>query len=305
MKIVLAGGSGFLGSSLIASFKKQKAEIVLLTRHINKQLAGVQQVIWDGRDAGAWCSALEGADAVINLCGKSVDCRYTEENKTRIYTSRLLPTRAIGLAIQKCTRPPRVWINASSATIYRAAYEKKMDEFSGEIGDDFSESICKQWEQGVNSIHTPGTRKIILRISITLGRTDGALKPLKHLVRLGFGGHQGKGNQRVSWVHAEDFSRAVNWVIGNENAFGVYNVVAPETCSNREMMATLRKELHRPVGMNIPTWLLELGATVIRTETELVLKSRNVYPARLLDEGFTFLFPTLTGAIHDLCLHRE
>lgn len=303
MKIVLAGGSGFLGSTLIASFIKQKAEIVLLTRHLTKEPAGVRQVIWNGRDAGAWCSELEGADAVINLCGKSVDCRYTEENKTRIYTSRLLPTHAIGLAIQKCTHPPRVWINASSATIYRAAYEKKMDEFSGEIGDDFSESICKQWEQGVNSIHTPGTRKIILRIAITFGRHDGALKPLKGLVRLGFGGRQGKGNQRVSWVHAEDFSRAVSWAIGNENAFGVYNVVAPETYSNREVMAALRKELGYSVSINLPTWLLELGAIFIRTETELVLKSRNVYPARLLDEGFTFLFPTLTGAIQDLC-HR-
>lgn len=305
MKIILAGGSGFLGNSLIAYFKKQNAEVILLTRHIIKDLSAVRQVLWNGRDAGEWCHELEGSDAVINLCGKSVDCRYTETNKVKIYISRMLPTRAIGLAIKQCKQPPRVWINASSATIYRASFEKKMDEYTGDIGDDFSESVCKRWEQTMDQVPTPGVRRVILRIAITLGSTGGALSAFKGLTKSGWGGHQGKGNQRVTWIHVEDFCRAVEWAVVNNNAKGVFNVCSPETTSNNELMTVLRKELHMPFGMNVPAWLLELGAIFIRTETELVLKSRNVHPARLLDEGFTFLFPTLAPAIKDLCLHQE
>jgi len=305
MKIILAGGSGFLGTSLIAYFKKQNAEVILLTRHTIKDLSGVRQVLWNGRDAGEWCRELEGADAVVNLCGKSVDCRYTETNKAKIYISRMLPTRAIGLAIQQCKQPPRVWVNASSATIYRASFEKKMDEYTGEVGDDFSESVCKRWEQTMDQVPTPGVRRIILRIAITLASNGGALSALKGLTRSGWGGYQGKGNQRVTWIHAEDFCRAVEWTILNDQAKGIFNVCSPETSSNNELMRVIRKELRMPFGMNVPAWLLELGAIFIRTETELVLKSRNVHPARLLDEGFTFLFPTLAPAIKDLCLHRE
>lgn len=298
MKIIIAGGTGFLGEALTHYFLQQNAEVVILTRKI-ASYTKARQVLWDGINPGAWVKELEHADAIINLCGKSVDCRYTESNKAKIYASRIQPTVAIAQALDCCTHPPKVWINASSATIYRASHQKLMDEFTGEVGDDFSEDVCKKWEAATNTLQRTDVRKIILRIAITLGKNKGALLPLKLLSRIGLGGHQGTGNQRVSWVHSLDFCRAVEWAISQNMANGIYNVVAPQTISNRNFMDQIRETLNVQFGFSIPTWLLESGAIFIRTETELVLKSRNVYPARLLKEGFTFAFTDLSAALKD------
>lgn len=301
MKIVIAGGSGFLGEALTHYFLQDDAEVVILTRKI-ASYTKARQVLWNGINQGAWVKELEGADAIVNLCGKSVDCRYTASNKAKIYSSRIQPTVAIAQALDCCTHPPKVWINASSATIYRASHYKLMDEFTGEVGDDFSEDVCKTWEAATNSLQRPDVRKIILRIAITLGNNKGALLPLKLLSRIGLGGHQSTGNQRVSWVHILDFCRAVKWAISQNSANGIYNVIAPQTISNKNFMQQIRETLNVPFGLSIPIWLLELGAIFIRTETELVLKSRNVYPARLLNEGFSFQFSTIKSAIEDCFL---
>lgn len=298
MKIVIAGGTGFLGEALTEYLLQQNAEVIILTRKITSHTK-TRQVLWDGINPDAWVKELEYADAIVNLCGKSVDCRYTEANKAKIYASRIQPTVAIAQALDCCAHPPKVWINASSATIYRASHHKLMDEFTGEVGDDFSEDVCKKWESATDTLKRTDVRKIILRIAITLGNNKGALLPLKLLSRIGLGGHQGTGNQRVSWIHSLDFCRIVEWTITQNTATGVYNVVAPQTISNKNLMKQIRETLKVPFGLSLPIWLLELGAIFIRTETELVLKSRNVAPARLLKEGFTFSFADLNAALKD------
>jgi len=302
MKIIIAGGSGFLGEALAHYLLQQNAEVVIFTRKITSH-TNARQVLWDGINSGAWVKELEHADAIVNLCGKSVDCRYTISNKEKIYSSRIQPTVAIAQALDSCAHPPKVWINASSATIYRASHHKLMDEFTGEVGDDFSEDVCNKWEAATNTLQRTDVRKVILRIAITLGNNKGALLPLKLLSRIGLGAHQGTGNQRVSWTHSLDFCRVVEWAITQNTASGVYNVVAPQTISNKNFMQQIRETLNVPFGLSIPIWLLELGAIFIRTETELVFKSRNVFPGRLLNEGFSFSFADLNAALKD-CLGR-
>ncbi|MBN8651351.1 MAG: TIGR01777 family oxidoreductase [Cytophagales bacterium] len=304
MKTIIAGGTGFLGEALAHYLLQQNAEVVILTRKITSH-TNARQVLWDGINSGAWVKELEHADAIVNLCGKSVDCRYTKSNKEKIYSSRIQPTIAIAQALDSCAHPPRVWINASSATIYRASHHKLMDEFTGEVGDDFSEDVCNKWEAATNTLQRTDVRKVILRIAITLGNNKGALLPLKLLSRIGLGGHQGTGNQSVSWVHNLDFCRVVEWAITQNTASGVYNVVAPQTVSNKNFMQQIRETLHVPFGLSIPIWLLELGAIFIRTETELVFKSRNVFPSRLLNEGFSFQFSELKPAIEDCFLPQK
>lgn len=300
MKIIIAGGSGFLGNDLVDYFIQQNAEVVILTRKL-KSNSKARQVLWTGIDLGDWVKEMEGADALVNLCGKSVDCRYTKANKSKIYSSRIQPTTILAQALDACLNPPRVWINASSATIYRASHQKLMDELTGEIGDDFSEDVCRKWEAATETLKRTDVRKVILRIAITLSKNKGALLPIASLCRIGLGGVQGTGNQRVSWLHHVDFCRVVDWVIKQDSASGVYNAVAPQTVSNNEFMNRVRSILKVPfgIGISIPIWLLELGAVFIRTETELLLKSRNVYPARLLKDGFSFSFAELDTALQD------
>lgn len=298
MKIIIAGGSGFLGNDLVDYFVHQNAEVVILTRKLTSN-AKARQVLWDGETVGSWVKELENADALINLCGKSVDCRYTKSNKSKIYSSRIQPTTILAQALAACHNPPLVWINASSATIYRASHQKLMDEFSGEVGGDFSEDVCRKWEAATELLKRTDVRRVILRIAITLGKNKGALVPLTLLTKIGLGGSQGTGNQRVSWVHSLDFCRVVDWVIKQDSASGVYNVVAPQTVSNKEFMNRIRTILKVSFGLSIPVWLLEFGAVFIRTETELVFKSRNIYPARLLKDGFSFSFTELDTALQD------
>jgi uncharacterized protein (TIGR01777 family) len=303
-KIVITGGNGFLGSSLTKYFNRVSEKIVIISRSPVPTSSVIEWKQWDGENPGEWTKSWEGADAVINLAGRSVDCRYTEKNKKDIYDSRLKSTKVIGEAIRNCKTPPKVWLNSSSATIYNGSYTKLMTESTGDIGDDFSMDVCKQWEATFNAFNDLTTRQVTMRTSIVLGWDGGALPTLQTLVKYGLGGKQGDGKQFCSWIHIRDFCRAVEWLIENDSAAGVYNVVAPTPVPNKEFMKTLRTQLHVPFGLNSPTWLLSIGAFFIRTQPELVLKSRKVYPKRLLDEGFIFRFDNLSDALGDLAMKK-
>ncbi|MEQ9437806.1 MAG: TIGR01777 family oxidoreductase [Cyclobacteriaceae bacterium] len=303
-KIVIAGGSGFLGSCLTRYYREKECQIYVLSRHYQEDEECVRYIHWDGKHLDNWVKVLEGADALINLSGKSVDCRYTKKNKALIYASRLDSTRVLGEAIQRSKIPPKVWVNAASATIYRHTLDIPMDEVSGEYGTGFSVDVCQKWEGAFSEIEVPGTRKIVLRTGIVLGKSGGALQPLLNLVKIGLGGKQGRGNQYFSWLHELDFVRIISFLINQESASGVFNAVAPNPLPNKQFMKKLRAIHGIPVGVPLPVWLLKIGTRIIHTETELILKSRRVIPTRLLNEGFQFEYPEPNGALNEI-IHRH
>jgi len=300
-KLILAGGSGYLGRVLAGYFKDRFDDIVILSRNAAPAEGNIRTVVWNAREPGPWVEELERADALINLTGKSVDCRYTPKNKAAIYASRLESTRMLGYAIQRCTNPPEIWINASSATIYEGSYDKDQTETTGTIGDDFSMDVCKKWEATFEWFILSDVRRVAIRTSFVLGNKGGALPVLMRLARAGIGGSQGNGTQYVSWIHERDFARAIDWFITNDQAQGTYNLTAPGAVRNGIFMQQLREGLGKAVGIFIPAWLLRIGAFIIRTEPELILKSRKVYPQRLLNEGFVFEFTDSKKALGDLC----
>jgi uncharacterized protein len=294
--IMIAGGSGFLGEVLKNYFTEKGYLVKILTRNPDKE----NDIYWNAKDLGEWAKELENTYALINLTGKSVDCRYTAKNRKLIYNSRIDSTKILGLAINLCQNPPKIWINSSTATIYRHSTDKEMDEEHGEIGDDFSMNIAKAWEKTFYSIANPKTRKIVIRTAIVLGKNGGALIPLKKLTLLGLGGKQGFGTQKVSWVHELDFARAIEFLMEKENLSGNFNISVPKPTNNETLMKSMRKVLSLWFGINHPIWLLNFGAKLIGTETELVLKSRNVIPKRLLDNGFNFIYTDAEIALKDL-----
>ncbi|HEV8512187.1 MAG TPA: TIGR01777 family oxidoreductase [Cyclobacteriaceae bacterium] len=300
-KIVIAGGTGFLGTCLINHYLKSDNQLVILTRGKTHTDGNVKYVNWDGKTVGPWADELEGTDVVVNLNGKSVDCRYTDKNKALIYSTRLDSTDALGNAIQQCKIAPKLWINSASATIYRHSLDKEMDEYSGEIGSGFSVDVCQKWEAAFNKFEMKHTRKVLLRTGIVLGKNGGPMKPLKMLAKLGFGGKQGPGTQYFSWLHADDFVGIVDFIVANQSLSGAYNVTAPTPIPNQQFMSALRSILKVPIGIPLPKWLLELGAVIIGTETELVLKSRRVIPRKLLDVGYKFRYDGIDMALNDLC----
>ena len=293
--ILIAGGTGFLGQVLESYFTDKGYHVNILTRHPKK----TNHTYWNAKDLSDWTKVLEHTDILINLTGKSVNCRYTESNKKLIHDSRIDSTHALGLAINLCDAPPKVWLNMSTSTIYEDSYSKEMTETDGDIGDDFSMNIAKAWETAFNSITTPKTRKVILRTSIVLGQNGGAFIPLKKLAQFGLGGKQWHGKQKVSWIHEADFARSVHFLILN-NYEGTFNIVSPKPTTNMHLMKTLRNALKIPFGIPQPKWLLEFGAYLIGTETELVLKSRNVIPKKLIDKNFEFNYVRIEDAINTL-----
>jgi hypothetical protein len=305
-RIVLAGGSGFLGCTLARHFTERCEEIVILTR-VPRERRDAREVAWDGETLGAWAGELDGAAALVNLAGRSVDCRYHARNRRLILDSRLRSTRVLGEALARCARPPPVWLNASTATIYKHSFDRAMDE-DGEISatveakDAFSIEVARAWEETLHEARTPSTRKVALRAAMVLGSgNNSVLTVLRRLVRCGLGGRMGSGRQFVSWIHEEDFCRAVEWLIEREDMSGPVNVAAPGPVTNRELMRTLRELCKAPIGLPAPRWLLEVGAFFLRTETELVIKSRRVVPGRLVASGFQFRFPGVREALEDLC----
>lgn len=308
MKIVLPGGTGQVGQILARAFLAEGHEAVILSRH--PAAAQGRIVLWDGETAGPWAAELDGADVVINLAGRSVNCRYHDANRRAILESRVRSTRAIGEAIAGLSRPPRVWLQSSTATIYAHRYDAPNDEAMGLLGGSepgapetwrFSVDVAKAWEETANAAATPQTWKVLMRSAIILSPDrGGAFDLLLGLVRRGLGGQNGDGRQFVSWIHDRDFIRAVRWLIDHELE-GPVNLASPNPIPNAEFMRTLRQAWGIGIGLPSTRWMLEIGTFFLRTETELVLKSRRVVPGRLLEAGFDFEFPTWNEAAADLC----
>lgn len=298
-KIVIAGGSGFIGQEL-ANYFKVKFHVIVLTRGNSRTENGITFINWDAKNLDNWVAELEGAEALINLTGKSVDCRYNQANKAQIYASRLESTAILGQAIKQCKQKPKVWMNAASATIYRNEYEKPNTEIDGIIGEGFSVDVCQKWEQMFYSFSFKEVRQINLRIAIVLQKDKSVMIPFKNLTKFGLGGKTGSGKQMFSWIHIADFYSAIAYFINNYNCLGTYNLAATNAVTNAYFMQKIREKLNMPIGINQPKWLLELGAWLINTETELLLKSRWVYPEKLINEGFKFKYNTIEKAIEKL-----
>jgi uncharacterized protein len=290
-KIVLAGGTGFMGRFLASNFRQRGYEVIIISRNHG-------DVLW--ADKPGLVDALNNAEAVINLAGKSVDCRYNKKNKRAILLSRTTTTTALGEAILQCGQPPALWINSSTATIYRHAEDRPMTESNGEIGEGFSVDVARQWEKTFFDFKLQNTRQVALRTAIVLGKDGGVMRPLTNLVKLGLGGKQGNGKQVFSWIHIEDVFRVILFLMEHKKLQGVFNCSSPGPVSNEVLMRSIRKALHAKIGFPAPAWLLSIGAIFIRTETELILKSRWVLPERLLKSGYVFRYPTLESALHQI-----
>ncbi len=308
MKILLPGGGGHLGTLLARAFHAQGHEVVVLSREPTPQLWRV--VAWDGETLGLWAAELDGADALINLAGRSVNCRYHEKNRQLIFDSRLKSTRILGEAARQCAHPPRVWLQSSTATLYAHRYDAPNNETSGILGGRepdlpatwrFSYAVANTWEQVFSELSLPKTRKVLLRTAIVLSpMPKQAFDILLTLTRLGLGGRAGDGRQYMSWIHDRDFVRALQWLIEHEDISGVVNIAAPNPLPNADFMRTLRQAQGMPIGLPAAAWMIELGSFFMRTESELILKSRRVVPGRLLDGGFTFAYPSWPEAAKDL-----
>jgi uncharacterized protein (TIGR01777 family) len=319
-RIILAGGSGFLGGELAKHFTVLDWEVVILTRSPKSRTDRVREVAWDTKSLGDWASELDGANVVVNLTGRSVDCRYNAKNRREIMDSRVNSTRVVGEAIAQCKTPPRVWLNSSTATVYQHTFGKPHDESSQEMDsaadakDAFSVEVAQAWERTLFEARLPltpalspsdgareTTRKVALRTSMVLGLGRNSVFPvLRRLTKFGLGGRQGSGKQFVSWIHVEDFCRAIEWIIAHDELSGPINQCAPNPLPNAEMMKIFRDVCRMPIGLPATEWMLEIGAFFLRTETELIFKSRRVVPGKLLASGFEFRFPTFREALVDL-----
>jgi uncharacterized protein len=310
MKIVIPGGSGQVGTILARAFQRDGHEVVVISRQPDvRPWKRCRVISWDGVTLGDWSKELDGCDVVINLAGRSVNCRYTPANRKAILESRVLSTRVVGQAISGVRRPPRVWLQASTATIYSHRYNVANDERSGLFGGDepdapetwnFSIDVVRAWELAFDQSAVP-SRKVALRSAVTMSPDRGGpFDMLLGLVRRGLGGSAGDGRQYVSWIHDEDFVQVVRWLIDHEEVDGAVNVAAPNPLPNAEFMRALRQAAGVPVGLPANRFMLEIGAVFMRTETELILKSRRVVPRRLLDRGFAFKYPTWRDAAGDL-----
>lgn len=285
--VVVAGATGYIGQHLRGSLEADGAEV----RTIGRSGADAS---WDSESAIA--DVLSGSDLLVNLAGRSVSCRYTKRTADEIFASRVQTTAALGRALARASDPPDLWVNASTGTIYRDARDRPMDEHTGELGSGFSVAVARAWEHELFTAPTD-VRTVALRMAIVLGAGGGAINPLINLARLGLGGRQGDGGQEFSWVHVDDVVRAIRHLVEHREIAGPVNVAAPQVVTNAELMATLRAHFGPGWGAPCPSWLLEAGARIIRTEAELVLKSRWVEAAVLRDSGFAFAHPELDEAL--------
>ena len=309
MKIVIPGGSGQVGTILARAFCCGRHEVVVLSRTPRREPWRV--VAWDGQTLGDWAAEIDGADVVINLAGRSVNCRYNAGNRREILDSRVLSTRAVGAAIASARRPPRVWLQASTATIYAHRYDAGNDETSGLLGGGeadvpdtwrFSIEVAQAWERALDDAATPATRKVKLRSAMTMSPdAGGVFSALLGLVCCGLGGSVGDGRQFVSWIHEEDFVRAIRWLIDHEEFDGAVNLAAPNPLPYAEFMRSLRAAWGMRLGLPATRWMVEIGTRLLGTESELVLKSRRVVPGRLIASGFEFRHPAWLEAARELC----
>jgi uncharacterized protein (TIGR01777 family) len=306
VKIVIPGGTGQVGAVLDRALTEAGHEVVTLTRTPTRE----RQVAWNGRTQGPWAKEIDGSDVVINLAGRSVSCRYTEANLRAMMDSRVQSAEAVGEAIAAAERPPALWLQMSTATVYAHSYDTANDEATGVIGGtepdvptywEYSVRIAKNWERAQQDAATPHTRKVALRAAMVMSPdADGVFDVLLKMVRLGLGGSVAGGAQYLSWIHDRDFVRAVEFLMAREDIEGPVNLAAPHPLPHRDFMRGLRKAAGVPVGLPATRWMASIGAFVLRTDTELLLKSRRVVPGRLLSEGFTFEQEEWPGAAADL-----
>jgi len=310
-KIIIPGGTGQVGHILARGLSAAGYQVTVLSRDPSATVPGARIVPWDAVNPGDWYSEIDGADAIINLAGRSVNCRYTPENRRLIVESRVNSVKAVAAAIAAAHTPPRVWLQASTATIYSHRFDAPNDEHTGIIGGSepdapdtwrFSIEVARTWEQALSEAHTPQTRKVAMRSAMVMSPDKGGIfDTLLTLVKRGLGGNAAGGRQYVSWVHEEDFVAAVLWLLQHDELSGAVNIASPNPLPYREFMAALRQAAHMPIGLPATRWMLEIGAIFMRTETELVLKSRRVIPTRLLESGFQFRHPNWPEAAESLC----
>lgn len=312
MRVVIPGGSGQIGTVLAREFHSRGDDVTVLSRQAAKAPWKVKQ--WDARTLGDWTSAIDGADVVINLAGRSVNCRYNAANRREMMDSRVESTRAVGQAIAQTKTPPHVWLQAATATIYAHRFDVPNDECTGIIGGGggsepgapdtwrFSIDVATAWERACNEVQTPRTRKVLLRSAMTMSPDRGGIfDTLLGLVRRGLGGTCGSGKQCISWIHDRDFIRALDFILERDDLSGPVNICSPNPLPNAQFMRVLREAHGTRIGLPAAAWMLEIGAVFLRTETELILKSRRVVPRRLLDTGFEFEFPEWPVAARQLC----
>ncbi|MYL28689.1 TIGR01777 family protein [Halobacillus halophilus] len=290
-KVVLAGGTGFIGDYFKQRFEEMGCDIRIISRQPG-------YIHWE--DFAGIVEVLEGADLLVNLAGKSVNCRYHPRNQNEIMVSRVMTTHVLSKALAACAHPPEVWMNSSTATIYRHAEDRPMTEEAGEIGSGFSVNVASTWEDHFYAHTIPGVRKVALRTAIVLGKEGGVMGPYKNLVKFGLGGVQGSGDQMFSWIHVEDLFRIVLFLKGRPDLSGSFNCSAPEPVTNAQFMEMMRVQMGRTYGLSASKWMLELGSVFIRTETELVLKSRWVVPDRLEKAGYSFEYPAINEALSEI-----
>ncbi len=308
MKIVIPGGNGHIGQFLARAFHGDGHEVVVVARR--EQQAPWRTVLWDGETLGEWGREIDGADVVINLAGRSVNCRYHDKNRREMLDSRILSTQAVGKAIAKSSKPPATWLQMSTATIYAHRFDAPNDEDTGIIGGNeekapdtwnFSIEVATGWEAAVDAVDTPHTRKVLLRSAIvTAPDKGGAFDTLLTLTRHGLGGQAGSGKQFVSWIHHHDFVRAIYWILEHQELSGAINLAAPNPLPNAAFMSALRQAAGIKIGLPATAWMIEIGTLLMQTESELVLKSRYVVPTRLQQSGFQFNFPEWPEAARDL-----
>lgn len=298
--VVIVGGTGFLGQALAGALERDGLGVVVVSRHRPAGRCFGRWVGWDGRGVGPWSETLDGALAVVNLAGRSVDCRKTADRCDEILRSRVESVAAVGAGLARCSSPPRVWVQASTAHIYGDPPEAVCDE-SASPGYGLAPFVGKRWEAALAEHCPAGVRSVVLRTSFVLGRSGGAFPVLRRLARLGLGGKIGSGRQWISWLHVDDMVGVMRRSIEDESFAGVYNVTAPQAVTNAGFMRSLRRAIGMPLGLPSPAWLVRLGAaTLLDTDAELPLYGRNVVPRRLIEAGFAFTFPDLESALQDL-----
>jgi uncharacterized protein len=301
-KIILAGGSGQVGKAIVTHLKANCDEIIILSREESKATNTIRKVQWDGKNSGKWEEELEGADVLVNLTGKNVNCRHNTVNRKLILDSRIDSIKALTKALEKCKTPPKLWIQAASAAIYKHKLYRPMNESETETGEGFMVDVSKAWENTFNESTSQfkNLRKVILRISLVLGKKEGVFPRLKLLVTCGMGGKAGNGKQYMSWIHEADLAKVVEWIATNPEIEGPINCATPNALTNAEFMALLRKKQGMPIGLPAPELALKFGAAIIGTEASLVLDSMWAVPDKLTKSGFQFDYPDLSSAVNQL-----